>query len=147
MKAFSPFIELNVKILNLFRDKEPAQFTAIVNEYANLLKELVGIVSQQSTEEVCNRIFKLKSFVLEEPVTLAADCLLKMDGLQLNSLLECSLLQNNITKVFLINNVLHGSFQIFSYFLINRFLLCQLMAFCNITINCVTNLFVFYWIN
>lgn len=100
MKAFNPFIELNVKILNLFRDKEPAQFTAIVNEYANLLKELVGIVSKQSNEEVCNRSFKLHSFVLKEPVTLAADCLLKMDGLQLNSLLECSLLQNSITKVF-----------------------------------------------
>ena len=63
-KAFNPFIELIVKILNLFRDKEPAQFTALVNEYANLLKELVGIVSKQS-EEVCNRNFKLQSFILK----------------------------------------------------------------------------------
>jgi hypothetical protein len=144
MKAFNPFIELNVKILNLFRDKEPAQFTAIVNEYANLLKELVGIVPKQSNEEACNRTFKLQSFILKEPVTLAPDCLLKMEGLQLNSLLECSLLQNSITKVFIKIKLSLLSKQIYNYFYTSRFLLCQLMAFCNIAISCVTNLFVFY---
>lgn len=100
MKAFTPFIELNVKILNLFRDKEPNQFANLINEYASLLKELSVIVSKQSTEEVCGNLsIKLHSFVAQEPISLGADCLLTMEGLELGSLLECSLLQNNITKV------------------------------------------------
>lgn len=100
MKAFNSFIELNVKILNLFRDKEPNQFRSLVNEFVNLLKELAVIVSQRSNEEVhTHQSFKLHSFVPKEPVALATDCLLKMDGLELNSLQECSLLQSNVTKV------------------------------------------------
>ncbi|XP_032793021.2 serine/threonine-protein kinase ATR [Daphnia magna] len=100
MKAFNSFIELNVKILNLFRDKEPNQFRSLVNEFVNLLKELAVIVSQRSNEEVhTHQSFKLHSFVPKEPVALATDCLLKMDGLELNSLQECSLLQSNVTKI------------------------------------------------
>lgn len=99
VKAFNTFIELNVKILNLFRDKEPNQFTTVMNEYVCLLKELV-MISKQSAQDVgSNLSLKLKSFVAQEPIILATDCLLKMDGLEVNSISECSLLQINITKV------------------------------------------------
>lgn len=97
-KAFNTFIELNVKILNLFRDKEPNQFNTVMNEYACLLKELVVI--SKSTQDVGGNLnLKLKSFVAQEPIALAENCLLTMEGLEMSSVLECSLLQINITKV------------------------------------------------
>ena len=116
MKVFNPFIELNVKILNLFREKEPKQFGIFINEYVCLLDECGVIFSKNSPEEVCSNLsIKLHSFVAQEPISLAPDCLLKMEGLELGSLLECSLLQNNITKVtsnlniFTLITILHGA--------------------------------------
>lgn len=90
---------MNVKILNLFRDKEPSQFTIVMNEYVSLLKELVVISKQSSQDSGTNLNLKLKSFVAQEPIALATDCLLKMEGLEINSIFECSLLQINISKV------------------------------------------------
>lgn len=102
MKAFNSFIELHVKILNLFRDKEPCQFNKLMNDYTCLLKEIVVITSNQSSEVAGGSSFKLKLFVTQEPIALTADCLLKSEGLEINSITECTLLQINITKVIFV---------------------------------------------
>lgn len=98
-KAFGPFIELNGKILNLFRDKEPNRFATLINEYVCTLQELMVIVSTQFSETHSTKL-KLNTFVTSEPIVLSVDCLLNMEGLELGSILECTLLQNSITKVF-----------------------------------------------
>ena len=69
-----------------------------MNEYSSLLKEIV-MAFKQSTEENCGSQFKFQSFITQEPVVLSSDCVLNMEGLELVSVMECSLLQINITKV------------------------------------------------
>lgn len=102
-KAFNSFIELHVKILNLFCDKEPSHFVLLINEYVQLLKELVEVSCKRFKGEICdNEKVKLTAFATKEAIELAPDCSLSMEGLELESITECVLLQLNITKV--INN-------------------------------------------
>lgn len=101
MKVFQPFVELHVKILNLFREKEPHWFTCLISEYTLLLKELVEAASRQAVIETYgSQSFFMKPFFAQEPVKLATDCILKMENLNFRSQAECTLLQLNITKVF-----------------------------------------------
>ena len=100
-KAFDSFIELHVKILNLFCDKEPSHYVLLVSEYVQLLKELVEVSRQRFKGHVCDsEKVQFGAFANAEAIELAPDCSLTMKGLELESVTECVLLQINITKVF-----------------------------------------------
>ena len=100
MEAFEPLLELQVRILHLFRHREPAQFASLTDEYVVLLKELVHISSQRFNGEISvSQPVISKAFLSSAPVKLAENCLLEMKGIVLGSIPECILLQINLTKV------------------------------------------------
>lgn len=101
IKTFSPFIDLHVKILNLFCDKQLSQFVFLISEYVSLLKDLASIFVKRYKGEIgSNEPVTMKAFVLSESVELTPNCVLTMEGLELKSETECAFLQLNITKVF-----------------------------------------------
>lgn len=100
MKAFNPLIELQVKILTLFLNREPQHFSNMVDEYVVMLKELVTIsVKRYHGKITPSQTLTLNAFTAQDPIELAENCTLKMEGLTLTSIVECTLLQISITKV------------------------------------------------
>ena len=101
IKTFSPFIDLHVKILNLFSDKQPSQFVFLIAEYVSLLKDLASVSVKHHKGNIgLNEPVIVKAFVLSDSVELSPNCVLTMKGLELKSETECAFLQINVTKVF-----------------------------------------------
>ena len=114
MKIHRTFAELHVKILKLFWSREPHHFTLLIHEYINLINELSSVLHHYSDgliEEEDSA--KLNAFVAAETTKLASNLELVLNGLEVASMAECTLLLINIIKVILItsfenfHNVMH----------------------------------------
>lgn len=102
-KFCTPLIDLYVKILNLFCDKQPSQFSYFIGEYVSFLKELAAISARRYRGEISTtQTVQVRAFVSPDPVELAPNCVFVMEGLELKSEKECVVLQLNITKVILL---------------------------------------------
>ena len=111
-----------MKILNLFRDREPAQFAVLIDEYVSMLGELVALSKGEIFGSQTKMV--LTVFNAQDPIDLSNNCVLKFDGLSLGSFSECVLLQVSLTKV-------HNCFGSFSLFL----KLCGVFTFVNFSDN------------
>ena len=104
MKIHGTFGELHVKILKLFWSREPYHFTLLIHEYINLINELSSALRHYSDgliEE--EHSAKLNAFVAAETTRLASNLELVLNGLEVGSMAECTLLLTNIIKVIVIN--------------------------------------------